>query len=40
MKPLDKPKKKYLYRSAKSGKYVTRLYALLHPTTTVREEIK
>lgn len=35
-----KRKKKYIYRDAKDGRFVGRLYALLHPTTTVREEIK
>lgn len=28
---------RYVYRSAKTGKFVTRLYALLHPFSTVKE---
>lgn len=35
-----KKQKKYRYRSAITGKYVTRLYALLHPRTTVRETVR
>lgn len=27
----------YVFRSAITGKYVTRLFALLHPNETVRE---
>lgn len=27
----------YVFRDAGSGRYVTRLYALLHPSTTVSE---
>ena len=30
----------YRYRDAETGKYVTRLYALLHPKTTVRERVR
>lgn len=29
-----------VFRSAIDGRYVTRLYALLHPTTTVSERLK
>jgi hypothetical protein len=32
-------KKKYVYRSAKDGRFVGRVYALLHPSTTIREKI-
>lgn len=31
---------KYRYRSAVTGEYVSRLYALLHPGTTVRESVR
>lgn len=31
--------KKYRYRSAVTGEYVSRLYALLHPSTTVKERV-
>jgi len=31
---------KYRYRSAITGEYVSRLYALMHPNTTVREEVR
>jgi hypothetical protein len=31
---------KYRYRSAETGEYVSRLYALLHPNTTVRETVR
>lgn len=30
----------YRYRSAVTGEYVSRLYALLHPSTTVRERVR
>lgn len=40
IKDLFKFKKKYVYRSAKDGRYVSRAYALLHPATTVREAVK
>lgn len=39
MKSPFKKTKKYVYRSAKNGEYVSRLYALLHPLTTVRERV-
>lgn len=29
----------YVFRDAGSGQYVTRLYALLHPATTVSERV-
>ena len=32
--------KRYVYRDAKTGKFVTREYAEAHPDTTVREEVK
>lgn len=35
-----KRKKKYVYRSAKDGRYISVIEALLHPFTTVREEVK
>lgn len=31
---------KYRYRSAVTGEYVSLLYALLHPATTVREKVR
>lgn len=31
---------KYRYRSAVTGEYVSRLYALLHPATTIREKVR
>jgi len=31
---------RYRYRDAGTGKYVTHLYALLHPKTTVRERLR
>lgn len=31
-------KKKYVYRDAVTGRFVGRVYALLHPTTTVKEK--
>ena len=31
---------KYRYRSSVTGEYVTRIYALLHPATTVRERVR
>lgn len=31
---------KYRYRSAETGEYVSRLYALLHPETTVGEQVR
>jgi hypothetical protein len=34
---MAKAKKIVKYRSAKSGEYVTKWYALRHPFTTVRE---
>jgi len=32
-------KHKYIYRSAKTGRVVTRAYAEAHPTMTVRERM-
>jgi hypothetical protein len=31
---------KYRYRSAETGEFVSRVYALLHPKTTVREKVR
>lgn len=31
---------RYVWRDAGTGKYVSRLYALLHPSTTVKERTK
>ena len=31
---------KYRWRSAVTGEYVSRLYAMLHPATTVREQLR
>ncbi len=31
---------KYRYKRADNGKYCSRLYALLHPTTTYRETVR
>lgn len=33
-------KPRYIYRSAKTGRFVTAAYAKRHPKTTVRERIK
>lgn len=32
--------KRYIYRSAKTGRFVPRIYAKRHPATTVREELR
>lgn len=39
---IDRVRKgpKYRYRDAESGEYVTRIYALLHPKTTVAERVR
>lgn len=41
-KLIDRVRKgpKYIFRSAETGEFVSRLYALLHPATTVREQIR
>jgi hypothetical protein len=31
---------RYRFRSAETGEYVSKAYALLHPSTTVRERVK
>lgn len=31
---------KYRYRSAETGEFVSRVYALLHPKTTVKERVR
>lgn len=36
---IFKRKKRYVYRDAVTGEFVSRLYALLHPTTTVKEKV-
>lgn len=33
-------KRRYRFRSAITGQYVSRLYALLHPATTISERIE
>lgn len=30
----------YRFRSAETGEFVSKVYALLHPTTTIRERVK
>ena len=30
---------RYRFRSAETGQYVSKAYALLHPSTTVREKV-
>ena len=37
MRKRDVLNPRYRFRSAITGQYVSRLYALLHPATTVRE---
>lgn len=39
---IDRARKgpKYRYRSAETGEYVTKVYALLHPSTTVKERVR
>jgi hypothetical protein len=32
-------RRKYLYRDAETGRFVSRFYALLHPRSTVRERV-
>jgi hypothetical protein len=31
---------RYRYRSAETGRYVSWLYAKLHPATTIREQVR
>lgn len=31
---------RYRYRSAITGEFVSRLYALLHPKTTIKERVR
>lgn len=31
---------KYRFRSAVTGEFVSRLYAMLHPSTTIRERVR
>jgi hypothetical protein len=31
---------KYRYRSAETGEFVSRLYALLNPKTTIKERVR
>ncbi|WP_267900619.1 hypothetical protein [Aurantiacibacter spongiae] len=40
MKRRDVLKPHYRFRSAITGQYVSRLYALLHKDTTVRERVR
>jgi phosphosulfolactate synthase (CoM biosynthesis protein A) len=37
---MAKEKKRYIYRSAKTGKIVTEEYAKKNPDTTTRETVK
>lgn len=41
-KLIDRLRKgpRYRFRDAVTGKYVSRVYALLNPTTTVRERVR
>jgi hypothetical protein len=32
-------RRRYVYRDAVTGRYVSMLYALLHPATTIRERV-
>lgn len=36
---LDAFKRRYVFRSARTGRYVPRWYALLFPSETVREKV-
>jgi hypothetical protein len=33
-------KRRYRFRSAETGLFVTRLYAFLHPATTIKERVR
>jgi len=33
-------KRRYKYRDAETGRYVSKLYALLHPKSTVKERVQ
>lgn len=37
MRKRDVLNPRYVFRSAITGRYMSRIYALLHPSTTVRE---
>jgi hypothetical protein len=37
---LRKLKKRYVYRSSVTGEFVSRLYALMHPFTTIKEKVE
>jgi hypothetical protein len=39
---IDRVRKgpRYRYKSAETGEYVSKLYALLHPATTYRERVR
>jgi len=37
---MKKKEIKYVYRSAKNGKFVSKKYAIKHPKTTVRQKVK
>lgn len=34
-----KTKKKYVYKSSVDGRFVSKIYALLHPFTTIRQRV-
>lgn len=36
----DAFKRRYRFRSAVTGEYVTRLYALMHPRETIKERVR
>jgi hypothetical protein len=36
---MARTRRKFKYRDAESGRYVSWLYAKLHPSTTVRERV-
>lgn len=40
MRRRDVLKPRFRFRSAITGKYVSRLWALLHPHTTVKERVR
>jgi hypothetical protein len=39
-KPMAKAKRKTVYRSSKTGKFVTKKYAEKHPNTTEKERVR
>ena len=40
MKRLDALRPRYVFRSAVTGQYVSRLFAFLHPRETVKERVE